>query len=231
MVTLNLVQIDKADILESIGNVLGVLPCLSVLRICADVDAGLSLETLFANHPPSARFRLVTLDLRGFSAIHSAHRVLWETLQSDILRNLTVEVCGPFDEEDNRDFWAMASASGLQLSQLSTNLVTSDIATFLDSFSGLRSLHLTFNSQSDTAQLLPAILEVISSKHSDTLEVLALLSRGIQNQECLLPERMLEETAQSLPQLKEFSFAIDDEDIVRYHQSRIISGLLTSTTP
>lgn len=210
LTSLNLVQVDKAEILSSISHVLTLSPQLSELRIWADVDSELSLAALFFFQPPKTKFRLSTLDLRNFVSLNIDPHVLWDYVDTTYLSDLTLDVVGSFKPNEHVDFWNNARLAGVNLQRLSTNVITTNLANFLESYSGLRTMIIMPNGGPDPAEPLAQLLRVLTSRHADTLRVLALHPPvlGGDNPEYSLSLRTLEAIVTAFHQLSELAILI-----------------------
>jgi hypothetical protein len=212
--SLILIQIDREDILTSIGKVLALPPTLMELRIWADADAQLSLSTMFAELPAPGKLSLILLDLRGFADLNSFDRPLWTVVSPTVITHLTLEIGSPFLHEEYIEFWTSASFAHVQLTHLSTNIVSSGLVDFISSFNGLSSLVILPSNQSNPVDHLQFSLKVLAAAHSETLRVLDLHPQGIDERAYLMLNEDLKAVAMTCVGLTEFAFGIQEDELV-----------------
>jgi hypothetical protein len=211
---LAVIQIDKAEVLRSVGRLINSTNRLSEIHIEGDADKALSLATLFEDYQALTRLRLTTVDIRGFTDLNCSVWRLWEITEPRSLQELTLQIDGPFHEEDYDKFWLAASQLNISLNALATNAAVGSFLQFLGSFSGLSSMILSSNRNTNPAASLGELLHVLMSQHLESLKVLAIYPQGYQEQDYLLSNWSLTKVADTWRGLTELAFAISAEDIV-----------------
>lgn len=199
-------QVDNIGVLESIGLAVSNAVNLEELRIWADEDIGLTLDSLFDNWKGTCAFNLSRLEIRGFYGLGAAPQSLWDRLSPSNLQELTLQLAGDLQSTKCIEFWEQSSKAGLRPLHLSSNLVTPGLTQFISSFSGLMTLNL-LPSDSPPAELLLPLIQALQEQHSTTLKILAICPQG-GLAEYTLDNSIVAQLSAGFPELEELRFGL-----------------------
>ncbi|KAI9836161.1 MAG: hypothetical protein M1837_003449, partial [Sclerophora amabilis] len=211
--SLNLVQIDKNSVLESIGMVLNTSHLLTTVSLWADIESQLSLAPLLlmidrVDHLPVKR-----LDLRGFAEFHCAVKSLWAVLSPTVLIALTIELGDLFDADEDDGVWGEAIAAQIRLKTLTVSHVTTGLANYILSFKGLETVHLMPCNITRPIGPFWAFVEALTTNHSGFLRVLGLCPQDVDDNVYLLDAQTLLNVTENCSHLVEFGFGIHQDMI------------------
>jgi hypothetical protein len=214
--SLNIVEITDLESLISIGKAIFSTERLIELTLSANKDSRLPVAGIFASWTAAKSLDLRILDLRGFSNLGCPAESLWESVNASRVRELTIDI-GESEQplEDFAGFWEAATAAGVQLIRLETNLITGGLSSFLRSFNGLEILILLpCLLESYSFQPLSPFLLMLAAEQSSSLRVLSVRPQGLNETEYLLDQYMLASLTTSCTQLQEVAFGINGHDVV-----------------
>ncbi|KAI9751850.1 MAG: hypothetical protein M4579_005873 [Chaenotheca gracillima] len=212
---LNLFQVNKSPVLQSIGVVFNRVQHLVDVALWADVDARLPLGPLFKEIDRSEPLPLQTLDLRGFATFGYPEISLWSTFSPITLVNLTIEVGHMSRPEEVDDIWQDALAANVRPSSLAINHITPSLIRYLASFQGLRTLHLMPHELALPIGPFVDFIKTVVTAHDGSLHVLGIFPPDINSQAYLLDAQLLTWVVQRCPRLTEFGFGVAPDQIDR----------------
>lgn len=224
-------QVDNIAVLETIGLAVSNAANLEELRIWADEDMGLTLDSLFDSWKGTCAFNLARLEIRGFYGLGAAPQSLWHRLSPSNVQELTLQLAGDLQSTKCTEFWNQSFKAGLRPLHLSSNLVTPGLTQFVASFSGLT----TFNvlpSDGPPAELLLPLIQALQAQHSKTLKVLSICPQG-RLAEYTLDNGTVSQLSTGFPELEELRFGLPQLSTVSvfFTNSRpFLSILLTDSS-
>lgn len=222
-------QVDNIAVLETIGLAVSNAVNLEELRIWADEDMGLTLDSLFDSWKGTCAFNLTRLEIRGFYGLGAAPQSLWERLSPSKLQELTLQLAGDLQSTKCIEFWGQTLKAGLRPLHLSSNLVTPGLTEFIASFSGLTTFNI-LPSDGPPAELLLPLIQVLQEQHSKTLKILAICPQG-HLAEYTLDNSIVSQLSTGFPELEELRFGLSQLSTVSiFFTNSRHSILLTSSS-
>jgi hypothetical protein len=176
--SLSLVQIDREDMLESVGNLLGETLKLEHLMLDVDPDSGLTMDILLGPMYKAKKTLLTSLRLYGFAGpgiLEHPKEIGWAVGLAPHLTSLTLEIRTSQDVDHFEDFWYMIQEYDVRLTSIRTNLLCEGFILFLASYSSLEKITVTPFSEPSLANMLSRFLDVLANGHARTLRVLGVL--------------------------------------------------------
>lgn len=211
--SLNLVQIDSQDVLESFADAPVFAKNLRELTLWADADSELSLESLISRWCEKEPLQLSALDLRGFADLGQRPGSFWNCICSWTLRDLTLEIGSAFQVAHCNEFWSSSIRAGLRPSRLTTNLLASGLSEFLASFSGLEVFSIMTCDPHRPVEPLESLLDTLQRQHSETLKVLGICTQ--EHEDYLVDAQLVSTKILACPQIEELRFGPQQPDMVR----------------
>lgn len=211
---LSVVQVDRNESLETVGDIVALTHSLEELIILADADAGLSLSPALSSFK-NKTLRLHSLDLRGFHELGIPPQELWEYVSPETLKNLSLEISLSTNTEDDfNDFWDKAMDSKVYLKGVQTNLLCASLTKYLTSFHGLETMILRTSLVTCPAgSILENTLQVVVHQ-GNYLKVLGLHSQDEEGVEHLGDRLSADSVLEHCPNMEEFVLYVREDDTV-----------------